>query len=281
VADLRASFRNVFGARPLGAVDARGERDLVGDLTPFVFGALVAWWTTVRPAAFGVGGTWPTRIAAGCAVAGIAATAGGIVRGTRYFVPLVVAAFILPCAITWFLGRESATALSEPLEIFVGAVAWTTLGIVLMRPQAVAAPTGAAGSRGPTIGAGDDVARVAMREVEAEFAREEPQARLTPRQKQPRLAALPLIVAAIIASCIGIMVVRIGTNEPERAILARIAGAAVVIAVLSTAGDLVEVRYLTRKPPKPRTRLQRTLVTFAVLAVLAFIGFVFIAGRGE
>ncbi len=256
-------------------------RDVLGDIAPFVLGAIIAWWTTVRPAAFGLVGTWPTRIVASSALAGVAFAALTIGRRSRHVVAVILAAFVFPCALTWFLGRESATALSEPLEIFVGAIAWAAVGVVLMRPRAVAAPKGARGGRGPTIGAGDDVARVAMREVEAEFAREEPQQRLTPRQKQPRLALLPLWVGAAIAAVIGVMAARVGTNEPERAILARIAASGVVIALLSTAGDLVEVRYMSRKVPKAKTRLQRTAYALAALILLAFFGAIFIAGRGE
>ena len=51
--------------------------------------------------------------------------------------------------------------------------------------------------------------------------------------------------------------------------------------ILATLIRDIRLTSLTLEPPKPRMRLQRTLVTFAVLAVLAFIGFVFIAGRGE
>lgn len=281
MADLFASLRNAVAQRPIGATDARGERDLVGDTMPFVAASLIAWWTTVRPAGFGVGASWLTRAPAVLALIGVAATAYGIVRGTRFHVALLLGGFVAPCALTWLLGRENATALSEPLEILVGAIGWTALGVVLMRPQAVSAPKGAEGGRGPTIGAADDVARVAMREVEAEFIREEPQPRLQPRQKQPALASLPLFTAAALACAIGVMVVRVGSNEPERAILARITGAAVAIAMLSTAGDLVEVRYLSRRPATVRTRLSRAMWALAGLVLLIFIGVIFIAGRGD
>ena len=264
------------------AGSAGAERDAVGDTLPLVAASIVAWWTTVRPAAFIAGSTWSetwaSRTAALVAVFGILASGTSIVRGIRPFVAIVLGSFVLPCAATWILGPESATALSEPLEVLLGAIAWTTLGIVLMRPQAVAVPRGAEGGRGPTIGAADDVARVLMKEVEAEFA-PEPAQKLVPRQKQPRLAALPVIAAALLAALVGWQVMRVGTNAPDRAVLARIVGAACAIALLSTAGDLVEVRYLTRKVPKVRTRLQRAIVALAICALLAFIYFVAFAGK--
>jgi hypothetical protein len=280
VADLFASLRNVFGQRPVGAVDARGERDLVGDVAPFVAAAIVAWWTTVRPAAFGVAATWWTRTPGILALVGGGIVAMEIARGTRRLVATILVAWVAPCALTWVLGRGNATALSEPIEVFVGAIAWTAIGIVLMRPQAVAAPKGASGGRGPTIGASDDVARVAMREVEAEMMPGEPPPKLRPRHPMPRLASLALIVAGVLASVVGLSLARVGTNEQERAILARLAAAAGAIVLLSTAGDLVEVRYLNRAVPKPRKRLSRAVVSLAILALLVFIGFVLI-NRGD
>ena len=280
MADLLASLRNVFGQRPVGAVDARGERDLVGDVAPFVAAALVAWWTTVRPSAFGVAATWWTRTPGILALLGAGLIAMEIARGTRRLVTTILVVWIAPCALTWILGRQNATALSEPIEIFVGAIAWTAIGIVLMRPQAVAAPKGASGGRGPTIGAADDVARVAMREVEAEMMPGEPPPKLRPRHPMPRVASLALVVAGVLASIVGLSLARVGTNEPERAILARLAAAAGAIVLLSTAGDLVEVRYLNRAAPKPRKRLSRAMVSLAILALLVFIGLVLI-NRGD
>lgn len=262
---------------------AQAERDAVGDTLPLVAAAVVAWWTTVRPAAFTVASTWrdawPSRAAAIVAAGGIFLSGMCIVRKWPRFVAIVLGTFVFPCTVTWILGPESATALSEPLEVLLGAIGWTTLGIVLMRPQAVAVPRGAEGGRGPTIGAGDDLARVTMKEVEAEYAPQEPAQKLSPRQPQPRFAALPVIVAALLSALVGWQVMRVGTNVPDRAVLARIVGAACAIAMLSTAGELVEARYLTRKVPKPKTRLQRAMVAIAILALLAFIYVVAIPPR--
>lgn len=280
MADLFGSLRNVVGQRPLGAVDARGERDWIGDVAPFAAAALIAWWTTVRPAAFGVGATWWTRGLGVAALLGVALVAVEIVRRTRHLVPTILGAFVVPCALAWVVGRENATALSEPIEVFVGAVAWAAIGVVLMRPMAVAAPRGAAGGRGPTIGAADDVARVVAREVEADLTRGEAQARLLPRHPMPAIAALPLVAAALLAGAVGVLLARVGTNEPERAILARMVAAGVAIAMLSTAGDLVEVRYLARKPGSPGRRLRRALVPLAILLVVVLAGLL-LAGRGD
>jgi len=242
----------------------------------------------VRPAAFTVGSTLgdklfslgtAARVTAVLAAFGIFLSGMCIVRRWRNFVAIVLGTFVVPCTATWILGPESATALSEPLEVLLGAIGWTTLGIVLMRPQAVAVPRGAEGGRGPTIGAGDDLARVTMKEVEAEFAPQEPAQKLTPRQKQPGLAAAPVVIAAILSALVGWQVMRVGTNVPDRAVLARIVGAACAIALLSTAGELVEVRYLTRKVPKAKTRLQRAMVALAILGLLVFIYFVAFAGK--
>ena len=128
MADVLASLRTVFGQRQMAA----GERDLVGDTAPFVAASLVAWWTTVRPAAFGLTATWATRAPAVVAIAGIALTATVIVRGMRYLIAIALASFVLPCAVTWVLGPENATALSDPWEVFVGAIAWTVWTIVLV-----------------------------------------------------------------------------------------------------------------------------------------------------
>lgn len=250
----------------------RGERDTTRDVVPVVAATLVAWWTTVRPAGFFPGGTLLPKLAAGLAFLGIVAAAMVIVRRGRHLSWILLGGFVAPSALAWLLGQEAATALADPVEVFVGAIAWTTLGLVLIRPQAVAIPRGAEGGMGPTIGAGDDVARVAMKELDAALVREAPP-KLTPRQPTPRLASLPLWVAAGLTGVVALAIVRVASNVPDRAVLARIAGAAVGIGLLSTAGDLVEVRYLGRKPPAPRTRLQRALTAFAALAFLTFLWF--------
>jgi len=250
----------------------RGERDATRDLVPVVAATLVAWWTTVRPAGFFPGATWPSKLAAVLAVLGIVAASIVILRRGRGLSAILLGGFVVPSAIAWLLGQEAATALADPIEVFVGAVAWTTVGLVLIRPQAVAIPRGAEGGRGPTIGAGDDVARVAMKELDAALVREEPP-KLTPRQPTPRLASLPLWIAGTLTAVVAMQTVRVASNVPDRAVLARIAGAAIAIGLLSTAGDLVEVRYLGRKPPAPRTRLHRALTAFSVLLVLGFIWF--------
>lgn len=259
------------------AESTRTERDPTRDVVPVVAATLVAWWTTVRPAGFFPGSTWAPKLAALLAVAGIVAAALVILRRGRGLSAILLGGFVVPSALAWLLGQEAATALADPIEVFVGAVAWTTLGLVLIRPQAVAIPRGAEGGKGPTIGAGDDVARVAMKELDAALVREDPPPKLTPRQPTPRLASLPLWVAAALTAIVSLQIVRVASNVPDRAVLARIAGAAVAIGLLSTAGDLVEVRYLGRKPPPPRTRLQRALYAFAAIAILAFLWFAWLS----
>ena len=277
MAGLFGSLRNQVGQRSL---EMGADRDRIGDVAPFAAAALIAWWTTVRPAALGADATWWTRGAGLAALLGVALVVVEIVRGARRLVATILATFVLPCAVTWAVGRDNATALSEPIEIFVGAVAWAAIGVVLMRPRAVAAPIGAAGGGGPTIGAADDVARVVAREVEADLSRGEPQARLLARHPLPRFASIALLAGALLVGAIGLLLARVGSNEPERAILARMVAAGVAIALLSTAGDLVEVRYLARQPVKPRRRLQRAMIPLALLALLAFVGFLLL-GRGE
>lgn len=257
----------------MAAATARSERDTTRDVVPVVAATLVAWWTTVRPAGFFPGSTWAPKVAAVLAVLGIVAAAIVILRRGRGLSAILLGGFVVPSAIAWLLGQEAATALADPVEVFVGAVAWTTVGLVLIRPQAVAIPRGAEGGQGPTIGAGDDAARVAMKELDAALIREEPPPKLTPRQPTPRLASLPLWVAAALTAAVALQTVRVASNVPDRAVLARIAGAAIAIGLLSTAGDLVEVRYLGRKPPAARTRLQRALTAFAALGILAFLWF--------
>lgn len=262
----------------LPSESAPATGDAVRDVVPLASATLVAWWTTVRPAGFFPNAPWPPRLAAIVAVLGIAASAWAVARAPRRLVPIVLAGFVAPCAVAWVLGPESATALSEPIEVFVGAVAWTTVGLVLIRPQAVAAPSGASGGRGPTIGAADDVARMAIKELDEALVREEPPPKLAPRHPLPRLAAVPLYAAGVLSAVVAMQVVRVSTQTPDRAVLARMVAAAIALALLATAGDLVEVRYLERRSPRPRTRLQRSTVVFAVLAVLAFVYF-FAIGR--
>jgi hypothetical protein len=277
-----ASLRRAVTRR---GVRAQAERDTVGDTLPLCAAALVAWWTTVRPAAFVAAPTfrngwldaWAPRVTGTIALFGVALSGWAVARRAPGFVAIVLASFVAPCAVTWVLGAESATALSEPIEVLLGAIAWTAVGVVLMRPQAVAVPRGAEGGRGPTIGAGDDVARVAMKEVEAEFL-VEPPPKLVPRQPQPLLASVPVVVSAVLAGAVGYQAMRVAANVPERAILARIVGAACAIALLSAGGELVEVRYLPRRESTPRKRLQRALIPIAVFVVLLFIGAV-LAGR--
>jgi hypothetical protein len=280
---VAGTFANLRSAITQRSGREQAERDTVGDTLPLATAAVVAWWTTVRPAAFFPGSTWqettPSRAAALVAAAGIVISAFAIVRGARHFVAIAIGSFLVPCAVTWILGPESATALSEPLEVLLGGIGWTTFGIVLMRPQAVAVPRGAEGGRGPSIGAGDDLARVTMKDLEFELAAQEPVVKLQPRQKQPRLAALPVVVAGLIAALVGWQVMRVAPSAPDRAVLARIVGAACAIALLSTAGDVVEARYLTRKVPKPRSRLQRSMISLAAVVILAFIHFVAFGGR--
>jgi hypothetical protein len=214
------------------------------------------------------------------ALVGIALGAVAIVRGSRRYVWIVLGAFVAPSTAAWLLAADpggatvSGAALLEPIELFLGALAWTTLGLVLMRPHAVVVPRGAEGGRGPTIGAGDDVSRIAMREVEAELRPEEPTARLLPRHVLPRLAALPLWTAIGLAGFASYLLLRVAS--PDRAILARLAGAAITIALLGAASDLVEVRYLPRKRPTASTRLSRAGLLLALVAVLAMVGLVLI-----
>lgn len=252
------------------------ERDRVRDVVPVVAATIVAWWTTVRPAGYFPGSTWPPKLAATIAFLGIVAAATTIVRGGRGLAAILMAGFIVPSAAAWILGPQSATALADPIEVFVGAVAWTAVGLVLIRPQAVAAPRGAEGGRGPTIGAGDDVARVAMKEIDAALVREDPPPKLVPRHPIARTASIPLYVGVGLTAMVAMQIVRVGSNVPDRAVLARIVGAAIAIALLSAAGDLVEVRYLARKPPRVRTRFQRSLVALSVLGLLAFVWFVWL-----
>jgi hypothetical protein len=251
------------------------NRDPIRDVIPVAAATLVAWWTTVRPAGFFPGATWPPKIAAALAMLGIVGASVAIMRGRQGLVWILIAGFVAPSTLAWILGPQSATALAEPVEVFVGAIAWTAVGLVLIRPQAVAAPRGAEGGRGPTIGAGDDAARVAMKELDAALVHDPPP-KLVPRHPIARLASLPIYVAVALAAIVAMQVVRVASNVPDRAVLARIAGAAIAIALLSAAGDLVEVRYLARQQAKPRSRLQRALTAFAILAVLTFIWFVWL-----
>jgi hypothetical protein len=251
------------------------ERDAIRDAIPVVAATLVAWWTTVRPAGYFPGATWPPKIAATLAVLGIIAAAAAILRGRKALVAILIAGFVIPSAAAWLLGPQSATALAEPVEVFVGAIAWTAVGLVLIRPQAVAAPRGSEGGRGPTIGAGDDAARVAMKEIDAALVHDPPP-KLTPRHPIARLASLPLYAAIALAAIVSMQVVRVASNVPDRAVLARIAGAAIAIALLSAAGDLVEVRYLARQVARPRSRLQRAMAALAALAFLTFLWFVWL-----
>lgn len=259
---------------------ARQARDPIGDTLPLVLSASAAWWTTVRSGSFGPTATWWTRAPALVALLGIALGAYAIVRGSRRYVWIVLGTFVLPSTVAWLLAAEpdgstmSGAALLEPIELFLGALAWTTLGLVLMRPHAVVVPRGAEGGRGPTIGAGDDVSRIAMREVEAELRPEEPTARLLPRHPLPRLAVLPLWTGIALAAVAAYQLLRVAS--PDRAILARLAGAAIAIALLGTASDLVEVRYLPRKRPEPSTRLARAGLLLALVVLLAVVGFVLI-----
>ena len=257
-------------------VRQRGD-SLLRELGPMVVAALVAWWTTVRPAGLYTGSPWPPRVAATMAGLGIVVIAVVLSRGIRLLVPVVLAAFVLPSAAAWVLGPTSPTTLAEPIEVLVGALAWTTIGIVLIRPQAVAVPKGSEGGGGPTIGAGDDIARVAMRELDA-MVDDEPPPRLHPRHPLPRLGQLPLWVAAALSGMVTYALLRLppGANAPERALLARTVGTACVIALLSAGGELVEVRYLARKRPSGRTRLSRTGGAIVALALLAFVWMVFL-----
>jgi hypothetical protein len=252
------------------------HRDPSRDVVPLVAAMAVAWWTTVRPAGFFPGAAWPQRATAGLAIVGVIAATWTLMRGARHLVTVVLAGFLFPCAITWLIGPEAATALSEPIEVFVGAIAWTTLGVLLIRPSAVAIPRGSEGGGGPTIGASDDVARMAIKELDAALVKEEPPPKLTPRTTMPRWASLPLYLGAALAAAVALQIVRVGSNLPDRAVLARMVGAACAIALLSTAGDLVEVRYQSRRVPKARTRLQRAGRAIVGLAVLAFVYFVLI-----
>lgn len=254
----------------------RGERDTTRDLVPVAASTLVAWWTTVRPAGFFPGSTWLPRLAALLALAGILAATFVIVRRTRGLSAILLGGFVVPSALAWLLGQEAATALADPIEVFVGAVAWTTVGLLLIRPQAVAIPRGAEGGQGPSIGAGDDAARVAMKELDAAMIHEDPPPKLTPRQPTPRLASLPLWSAAVLTALVAMQSLRVASNVPDRAVLARMAAAAVAIGLLSTAGDLVEVRYLGRKESTPKTRLQRSLGALAALGLLMVLAMVWL-----
>jgi hypothetical protein len=251
-------------------------RDWFGDLAPFTAAALVAWWTTVRPSGWYPGAAPSSRWAAGVALVGIVVVGVGIVLRRRHFWTTVMLCFIAPSIVAWVLGPEQSTALLEPLELFVGAMAWSAVGILLIRPQAVAIPRGAEGGAGPSIGAGDDAARVLMRTLDDGG---EPPPPLVPRHAMPRLGPLPLWIGAIAASMVAYQVLRVSSNVPERAVLARTVAAAATIGLFGVAGDLAEVRYSSRVRPKSRTRGGRALVAFAVLAVMIVVGLLLLPPR--
>lgn len=247
------------------------ERDLARDVLPIAAATFVAWWTTVRPAGFGPAASIPAKIAAVTSLLGAALGAFAVAKRAQGIVTLLLGAFVTPAAAAWVLGAEGATALADPIEIFVGAVAWAIVGVLLIRPQAVAVPEGAEGGAGPTIGAADDAARVAMKELDAAVGTDPPP-KLVPRHPLPRLSALPLYVAVLLAAGAAIPIVRVSSSSPDRAVLARIVAAAIAIALLSTGGDLVEVRYLARRPAAPKRRLQRAAIVLGFAAIALVLG---------
>lgn len=245
------------------------SRDWFGDLAPFTAAALVAWWTTVRPSGWFPGAPAASKWASIAALAGIAIVLAALALRRGHFWSIVLLSFIAPSIAAWVLGPEQSTALLEPLELFVGSMAWTAVGILLIRPQAVAAPRGSEGGEGPSIGAGDDAARVLMRTLDEVG---EPPPPLTPRHAMPRLGSLPLWIGGIAASMVAYQTLRVSSNVAERAVLARTVAAAAAIGIFGVVGDLAEVRYSSRVRPAPKTRLGRALVAIAILVVLALVG---------
>jgi hypothetical protein len=258
-----------------------GPRDWFGEVVPFAAAATIAWWTTVRPAGWFPGAPAPARWSASAALVGLAVAVVALAIGARptrragapSATPpswaLTFLAFIVPSTAAWLLGPEQSTSLLEPVELFVGALAWVAIGVLLIRPQSVVAPDGAEGDRGPSIGAGDDAARWGSRAFDESA---EPPPALTARHAMPRWASLPLWIAGAAIASIAYQLLAVSSNVPERAVLARACGAAAAIALFGAAGDLAEVRYLSRARPRTRTRFQRATLALLVVAVALVLG---------
>ena len=253
---------------------AERDRDPLADTAPLLGAALVAWWTTVRSSGFSYAGTAPAKVAAVLALVGVAASSVAVYRRHRFAYAFVLVGFIVPAAAAWLLGPQGATALLDPMEIFVGGLAWALFGVVVIRPQAVAVPRGSEGGRGPSIGTTDDAARVMMRALDDQLADPKAKFVLSPRKPTPRWASFPALVGALACTAVAYQVSRVGTNFVDRAILARTVGAGSMLVLLATAGDLVEARYTARKRSPPRSRMQRAGLAIATAIVVGAVGYV-------
>lgn len=250
---------------------AARDRDPLADTAPLAGAALVAWWTTVRPAGTSFAATQPAKFAAALAFAGIGVAAAAVHRRVAHAHAIALAAVVLPAAVAWWLGPESASALLDPVEIFVGALGWTLFGVVVIRPRAVVVPRGADAGLGPAIGAGDDAARVTLQSLD-DGAVAGPIAPLTPRRPLPAWASTPMIVASVGVLAFLVETARVATTVVERAVLIRACATAASLLLFTTAGALMESRYGARKEAPARSRLQRAGLAVAVALAVGAVG---------
>ncbi|MFI5303035.1 MAG: hypothetical protein ACHREM_33510, partial [Polyangiales bacterium] len=250
---------------------AARDRDPLADTAPLAGAALVAWWTTVRPSGTSFAASDPAKISALFALAGVVVAAVAIHRRQPRAHLVALGAVVVPAIATWLLGPDNASALLDPIEILVGALAWMLFGVIVIRPRSVVVPRGADASLGPAMGAGDSVARVPMQLLD-DAARAGPAAPLTPRRTMPRWASTPMLVASVGALAFLVEASRVATTVVERAVLARACATGAALVLFTTAGALMEARYVARKGSPARSRLSRAGLSIVVVLVVGGIG---------
>jgi hypothetical protein len=259
---------------------AARDRDPLADTAPLAGAALVAWWTTVRPSGTSFAATEPAKFAASLAFLGVGVATIAVHRRVRNAHAIALAAVVVPAAAAWLFGPESASALLDPIEIFVGALAWALFGVIVIRPRAVVVPRGADAALGPAIGAADDAARVTLQSLD-DPSTSGPVAPLTSRRPLPSWASTPMLVASIGTLAFLVEVSRVATTVVERAVLVRACATAAALILFTTAGALMEARYSARKPAPARSRLQRAGLSMAVALAVGAVGWLLLLRGNE
>jgi hypothetical protein len=205
---------------------------------------LVAWWTTVFPALVAPHGTlcaffvW-FSLASGLVVC---AVAGAWFSKTVPMAMAFVVGFAFPATLALVFGDAEATLQFEPLDSIAGILAWATLGLLVMRPEAITPST-------------------------HDLPADRPH-RLLPRKAYPSLSRVSfLALSAVVLMVVGYRLLSV-VEDTEHAILARTALIVIIAAVFSAAGEAGVAIYSTRVPATIAARFGRA--RWALLALIAF-----------
>jgi hypothetical protein len=149
---------------------------------------------------------------------------------------------VFPSSVALVFGDAEATLHFEPLDYIVGIIAWATLGLLVMHPEAMA----------PS---------------KHDFPSDHGQ-KLQPRKSYPPFSRVSfLVLSALLLVVVGYRLVSI-VDDVEHAILARTALIVIIAAVFSAASEAGVAVYAPRHAASLGVRFARA--RWALVALIAF-----------